>query len=285
MIAQQADSYSVADLCHALGVSRSGYYAWRRRPAKVDDLTAPVTEVFWRHSRRYGSRRVVAELQAEGRRIGRRRVRRIMREQRLQAIQPKRFVPRTTDSRHGQRMSPNLLLAGLVISRPRQVLVSDITYLPLLSGEWAYLATWLDLYSRKVLGWQVGATMAAELVIGALRQAMAGEQLLPGVIVHSDRGGQYVAAEFRQLLRTNGYQQSMSRTGETYDNAFAESLFSRYKAELLDGGAFRDLEEATLETWHYVEGYYNPVRRHSALGYLSPAEFERRFFKEQPMMI
>lgn len=137
MIAQPTDQFAVADLCHALGVSRSGDYAWRNRAAGGDELTAPVAQVFWRHSRRYGARRIVAELQAQGCQSGRRRVRRSLREQQLQAIQPKRFVPKTTDSRHGLRMSPNLL-GGLEISRPRQVFVSDITYLPLHSGQWAY---------------------------------------------------------------------------------------------------------------------------------------------------
>lgn len=168
--------------CQALGVSRSGYYAWRNRVVKVDELSAPVTQVFWQHSRRYGSRRIVAELQAQDYAIGRRRVRRLMKEQQLQALQPKSFVPRTTDSRHGHRMSPNLL-PGLELTRPRQVLVSDITYLPLVSGAWAYLATWLDLYSRKILGWQVASTMTAELVIGALRQAIVRERLPRGLIV------------------------------------------------------------------------------------------------------
>jgi transposase InsO family protein len=137
-----------------LGVSRSGYYAWRNRDVKADELSAPVTQVFWQHARRYGSRRIVAESQAQDYAIGRRRGRRIMKEQQLRAIQPKSFVPRTTDSRHDQQMSPNLL-PGLKVSRPRQVLVSDITYLPLVNGAWAYLATWMDLYSRKVVGWQV----------------------------------------------------------------------------------------------------------------------------------
>ena len=278
MITQQADYYAISDLCQALSVSRSGYYAWRNRAANEDELAAPVRQVFWHHSRRYGSRRIVAELQAQGYHVGRRRVRRILREQQLRAIQPKSFVPRTTDSGHGQRMSPNLLV-GLEVSRPRQALVSDITYLPLHTGEWAYLATWLDLYSRKIVGWQVAATMSAELVIGALRQAMVREQLPRGLIVHSDRGGQYVDAQFRQLLHAFGYEQSMSRAAETYDNAFAESLFSRYKAELLEGGAFRDVAEAQMESFHYIERYYNRVRRHSALGYVSPEEFERAHFQ------
>jgi len=278
IIATQASSYEVRALCQTLGLSRSGYYAWRKRVPVLDALTPQVTQVFWRHARRYGSRRITAELQAQGEKIGRRRVRRILREHELHALQPKSFVPRTTNSRHGRRMSPNLL-AAVTVRQPRQALVSDITYLPLQSGQWAYLATWLDLYSRKIVGWQIAETMTADLIIRALQQLIVREQPARGLIVHSDRGGQYVDAEFLQLLRVYGYQQSMSRAGETYDNAFAESLFSRYKAELLEGGAFRDAAEAQLETFDYIERYYNPVRRHSALGYLSPEEFERAYYQ------
>jgi putative transposase len=213
VIAQQPAQFAVADLCHALGVSRSRYYAWRNSRASADCLTTQVAQVFWRHSRRYGARRIVAELQAQACLIGRRRVSRILREPQLQAIQPKRFVPRTTDSRHAHRMSPNLL-GGLEISRPCQVFVRDITYLPLYSGDWAYRATGLDLYSRKIVGWQVAAQMTADLVIGALRQAIVRERPARGLIVHSDRGGQYVDTEFGQLLEANGYEQGMSRAGE-----------------------------------------------------------------------
>ena len=278
MIAEQAAAYAVADLCQTLDVSRSGYYAWRQRRPAADPWTPRVKQVFWRHSRRYGSRRITAELQAQGYEIGRRRVRRILGEQELRALQPKSFVPRTTNSRHGGRMSPNLL-EGLVITRPHQVFVSDITYLPLLTGQWAYLATWMDLYSRKITGWQVAESMTAALIIRALQQAIVRVQPAGGLIVHSDRGGQYVDTEFRQLLAVYGYQQSMSRAGETYDNVFAESLFSRYKAELLEDGAFRDVAEAQLETFDYIERYYNPIRRHSALGYVSPEEYERAYYQ------
>ena len=278
VITTQSAHFAVADLCQTLGVSRSGYYAWRQRRPPTDAATPLVTQLFWRHSRRYGVRRIVAEVQASGHRYGRRRVRRIMQAEGLRALQPKSFVPRTTDSRHGARMSPNLL-PGLSVERPHQVFVSDITYLPLAGGRWAYLATWLDLYSRRITGWQVAQTMTAELVIGALRQSLGRVPPARGLIVHSDRGGQYVDTAFRQLLTAYGYQQSMSRAGETYDNAFAESLFSRYKAELLEDGVFRDVAEAQLETFDYIERYYNPLRRHSALGYVSPEQYERAYYQ------
>jgi putative transposase len=155
-------------------VSRSGYYDWRKRVPRAEELTIKVRQAFWRHSRRYGSRRLRAELQAQGELAGRHRVRAMLRAEGLQAIQPKSFVPRTTDARHGRRMSPNLL-DGLRVERPRQAVVGDITYWPLQSGAWAYLATWMDLYSRKLLGWQIAASLAAELVIGALRQMLVRE--------------------------------------------------------------------------------------------------------------
>jgi len=276
-IANEATTYPVAILCRALGVSRSGYYAWKERPARQDQLALQVEEVFWQNSRRYGSRRITAELR-EQTVIGRHRVRRLMREQGLRAIQPRRFVPRTTDSRHGQRMSPNLLVEReIIVGRPRQVIVGDITYLPLQNGQWAYLATWMDLFSRKILGWQIASSMTAELVIEALKKAILRGRLPDGLIVHSDRGGQYVDAELRTLLKQHGFEQSMTRADETYDNAYAESLFSRYKTELLEDGAFSDLEQARSETFAYIEGYYNRTRRHSGLGYLSPENFERAF--------
>jgi putative transposase len=281
-IANEATTYPVAILCRALGVSRSGYYAWKERPARQDQLAPQVEEVFWQNSRRYGSRRITAELR-EQTVIGRHRVRRLMREQGLRAIQPRRFVPRTTDSRHGQRMSPNLLVEReIIVDRPRQVIVGDITYLPLQNGQWAYLATWMDLFSRKILGWQVASSMTAELVIEALKKAIIREHLPAGLIVHSDRGGQYVDAELRNLLKRQGFEQSMTRADESYDNAHAESLFSRYKTELLEDGAFCDLEQARSETFAYIEGYYNRTRRHSALGYLSPENFECAFYQRTP---
>ena len=240
-----------------------------------------IKEVFWRHSRRYGSRRIKAELEAEGIDVGRDRVRKVMREEGLHAIQPRSFVPRTTDSRHGRRMSPNLLLEREPVRGPNEVMVGDITYLPLQHGGFCYLATWLDLYSRMIVGWYVAESMTEELIIKALEKAIKKRQPPSGLIVHSDRGGQYVGAEFRQLLATHEFEQSMSRADNTYDNAYAESLFSRYKAELLENGSFADVSEARAETFQYIESYYNRIRRHSALGYKSPEEYERDYYAKQ----
>jgi transposase InsO family protein len=240
-----------------------------------------VREVFWRHSRRYGSRRIHADLKAEGKCVGRHRIRRLMREEGLRAIQPRSFVPRTTNSGHKLGFSRNLLLEKDLPEKPNEVVVGDITYLPLQDGSFAYLATWIDLFSRKIVGWEVRDNMEEDLILKAFSRVLKRRKLEMKAIIHSDRGGQYCSNKFRALLKRKNCLQSMSRAGETYDNAFAESLFSRYKAELLEGGSFSDVEEARLETFNYIEGYYNRIRRHSSLGYLSPEEFERKYAEER----
>lgn len=272
-------------MCETLGVSRTSYYR-RVQPPEVNDqeaqLRESVREIFFRHSRRYGSRRIEAELKSTGLEIGRHRIRRMMKDEALQAIQPKRFVPKTTNSGHNLGYCENLLI-GLKLppEQPNEVIVGDITYLPLEDGSFAYLATWADLFSRLVIGWEVDKTLEERLIIAAFEKGLIRRENLRGAIVHSDRGGQYASGRFRSLLKASGCQQSMSRAAESYDNAYAESLFSRYKAELLEGGAFSDFEEARLETFNYIEGYYNRVRRHSSLGYESPEEYERKYFEER----
>ena len=268
-----------------LGVAKTSYYRLLKPPAvnqQEVQVRQSVCETFYRHSRRYGSRRLRVELQAQGLEIGRYRLRRIMKEEGLRAIQPRSFVPRTTNSSHQLGYAENLLIGmKLPPEHPNEVVVGDITYLPLQDGSFAYLATWADLFSRLVIGWEVEETMAESLILTAFEKGLRRRGEMRGAIVHSDRGGQYAGGRFRSLLSAAGCQQSMSRAGETYDNAYAESLFSRYKAELLEGGAFADVEEARLETFHYIEGYYNRVRRHSSLGYVSPEEYERKYFEER----
>jgi len=266
-----------------LKVDKSSFYRWakERQPGKEKDmLEEKIDEVFWRHGRKYGSRRIYFELLDEGYSAGRHRIRRVMREQGLKAIQPRSFVPRTTNSHHSLGYSPNLLLEmRLPPGEPLSVIVGDITFVPLQSGRWAYLATWTDLFSRRILGWALLDNMTEDLIIKAFEMLLGRVQLPAGCIIHSDRGGQYASRKFRELLKLHGCRQSMSRAGETYDNAFAESLFSRYKAELLEGGSFADTEEARMETFQYIDGYYNPVRRHSSLGYKSPLAFEAAWYQ------
>ena len=268
-----------------LGVARSSYYRCVKPQVESDQaaqLRESVREVFFSHSRRYGSRRIEAELKSIGAGIGRHRIRRMMKEECLRAIQPRSFVPRTTNSGHNLGYCENLLIGRkLPPEKPNEVIVGDITYLPLEDGSFAYLATWADLFSRLVIGWEVDDSLEERLVIAAFEKGLRMRGQLRGAIVHSDRGGQYASGRFRSLLKATGSRQSMSRAAESYDNAYAESLFSRYKAELLEGGAFSGLEQARLETFNYIEGYYNRVRRHSSLGYVSPEEYERKYFEER----
>jgi len=238
-----------------------------------------VREAFSRHSQRYSTRRLRAEVQAEGHVVGRWRIRRVLKAHGLRAQQPRSFVPRTTDSDQAVRAAPNRLLgqpAPTALNRVCRVWVGDITYLPRQGGGWRYLAVWLDRCSCKVVGWDVRDTMPEDLVSEALRRALAVRRPPAGLVVHSDQGSQYTATRFKALLARHGAVPSMSRRGNCYDNAHAESFWSRFKAELLDGGCFPGLAEAKLEISHHV-AYYNAERRHSAPGYQSPNHFETHF--------
>lgn len=274
-------------LCRVMEVSPGGYYSWRKRLTKPPSLRRRRTvdlirACFWEHRRRYGSRRIAAQLQARGERIGRAAVRSVLRSENLRAIQPKKFVPSATDSRHGQTASPNLLAtAENQATGAGQVVVGDITYLPLLKGGWCYLAMWQDKFTRRIVGWAVEASMTDELVIKALEKAILKGLIKPGAIIHSDRGSQYVSKDFRSRLTHYGLRQSMSAKGNCYDNAQAESFFSRFKTELVEGGAFSSVEEARVEAFSYIEGYYNTKRIHSSLGMKTPEEFERSLKKTE----
>lgn len=262
-------------------VSRSAYYQ-QLEPKESNphnqQMEEKITAVFRAHKRRYGIRRICAELKEEQIRIGKHRCRRIMKKYGLKAIQPRSFVPRTTQSRHPYAISPNLLLDREPPVKPNEVWVGDITYIPLSGGRWAYLAVWMDLYSRRIVGWQLQGHMREELVITALKKALQTRPVTPGLIVHSDRGGQYAGGEFRKLLRKRKMEQSMSRADDPYDNAFMESYFSRFKAELLEDGMFDNLEDARTEIFEYIEMYYNTQRKHSALDYQSPIQHENHYF-------
>lgn len=269
-----------------LGVSRTAYYRFCRgdsyQPSQVDrQREEAVEKVFRAHKRRYGSRRILAELQAQGESIGRHQVRRILRQKDLVAIQPKSFVPRTTDSTHGKGYWPNLLLNQPLPKAPNLVWVSDITYLPLVNGEWAYLSSWMDLFSRRIVGWRVDENMRDALVIKPLENALAVRRPAHGMIIHSDRGGQYISSELKSLIDFWQLKPSMSRADDPYDNAFAESFWSRFKAEVLEGGAFLDVDDARTEIFEYIEMYYNCIRRHSSLGYQCPLIFEQEYYSKQ----
>ena len=233
-----------------------------------------VRESYFENRRRYGARRIKADLNRQGIKIGRYKVRSLMREENLQAIQPKRFKPRTTESA-GIYASPNLF-KDIEIEKcgAGEVVVGDITYIYLQGGRFCYLAIWQDAVTKRIVGWSLAETLEADLVISALRKAIEKRLVKPGAVIHSDRGSQYAANGFRQLLKSEGLLQSMSGKGNCYDNAMAESFFSRFKCELIEDGVFANIEEARTEVFSYIEGYYNLRRLHSALGYQSPMEYE-----------
>ena len=278
-VESQQAVYPVELLCQTLKVSRSAWYAWcsgmsHQISSGNRQQEDQVITVFNEHRRRYGARRVVAELQGRGIEIGYHKVRSIMKKYGLKAIQPRSFVPRTTDSRHSYTISPNLLTDRRFPTKVNEVWVGDLTYIPLHGGQWAYLAIWMDLYSRRIVGWQLATHMREELIVAAFKKALLLRSAEKGMILHSDRGGQYAGRVFRKLLANRKFVQSMSRADDPYDNAFMESCFSRFKAELLEGGMFENIEDADTEIFEYIEMYYNPVRRHSSLQYLSPMNFE-----------
>ena len=260
-------------------VSLSGYYAWQRRLSEPPSLKRKrlaelIKDCYFENRRRYGTRRIKAALDKAGVKVGRFRIRRLMKEEGLKAIQPRSFTPRTTDSR-GVAPAPNLLVEVKTQEcAPAKLIVGDITYLPLRNGKWCYLAVWQDKVTRRIVGWSLDNQMTAEIVISALKKALLKGLIEVGAIVHSDRGSQYASNGFRFALQTNGLRQSMSAAGNCYDNAQAESFFSRFKAELVEGGVFEDIEQARSEVFSYIEGYYNRVRLHSGLGYKSPLEYE-----------
>jgi putative transposase len=261
-----------------LDVSRSAYYAWRerelsRREQRRAELTPLVRALFWKHRRRYGARRLAADLADLGEVCSRRLVRTIMKTEGLRAIQPKSFVPKTTDSRHQLGYSPNLILDTPEPSGINQVWVGDITYVPLRAGAFCYLASLMDRYSRDIVGWELSETMTDELTLAALRMAI-GERQPPALLVHhTDRGGQYASGRYRAVLQRAGMRQSMSRAGNVYDNAFMESCFGTFKTEL-EMTEYGNWREARHEIAEYI-AYYRTERKHSALGYVSPMQFER----------
>jgi transposase InsO family protein len=258
-------------------VPASGYYAWQRVQQQAVIQLEPAWEtalvkVFGVPKRCDGTRRLQVALRKKGHRVGRQRLRAAMRRRGLHALQPKAFTPRTTDSTHGLRCAPNRLLDQPKPTQANRVWVSDITYLPLANGDWAYLCAFQDMASKQVVGWQVGATMPEEVVTSALQRAFWSQPFTPGLLVHSDRGGQYCGKAYRQLLHDHQALRSQSRRGDCYDNAQAESLWSRLKTEVLEvrqRPVFADLADAQRSVADYFD-YYNHERLHSSINYQTP---------------
>lgn len=269
--------YPIATMCRVLGVSTSGYYAWSARApsarARSDGVLIERIDAIHAASRgTYGSPRIHAELTANGSAVGRKRVARLMKAAGLRGVSRRRFV--TTTVRDGARQAPDLVDRTFVATAPNVLWVADITYVPTWSG-FLYLAIVLDVFSRRVVGWSMSTTLQTELVLAALNMALAVRKPR-GVIHHSDQGSQYTSLAFGRRCREMGVRPSMGSVGDAYDNAMAESFFATLECELLARHRFKTQAEARTAIFQFVEGFYNPRRRHSALGYLSPAEFERR---------
>jgi len=278
------DSYSVTLMCQLLGVSRSGVHAARLRPAPrrahVDgQLTEAIRRGQRKHRGRYGRRRMTREVRAAlGQPVNEKRVGRLMRQNDLQSRQRRRFRVVTTDSKHAHPVAPNVLAREFAATAPNQTWLADITYVR--TGEgWLYLALVLDLYSRKFVGWAMSDAMAQDLTLEALQMALGWRDPPAGLTHHSDRGSQYAAGDYRKVLAARGITVSMSRKGDCWDNAPMESANGTVKVECVHGVHFKTRAEAAQALVEYF-GYYNTERMHSALGYLTPSEFERRWRAE-----
>lgn len=278
MKANQA-THPVSTMCRVLGVTAAGYYAWlARAPSRheIEDrgLAERVRAAHERSGAIYGSPNIHAELRDEGVRVGRKRVARLMREAELRGVSRRRRFVVTTRRDERQRPSPDLVNREFKAAGPNELWVADMTYIATWAGP-VYLAIVVDVWSRRIVGWAIGEQMTAELVVRALD--MAGFQRRPkNVIHHSDQGSQYTSLAFGARCKALGVRPSMGSVGDAYDNAMAESCFASLECELLDRRTFRTKIEARLAVFTWIEGWYNPRRRHSALGRIAPAEFERR---------
>ena len=275
-----AGQYRLVDLCAVFGVARSSYHAWRNRPPSRRQcadvvLSAHLCRVHAASRQTYGSPRLLQALRQQGHRTSRRRVRRLMQQHHLRAQAPRRFVPRTTDSRHGQPVAPNRLATVAAPTGPNQQWVTDITYVR--TGEsWLYVAAVMDRWSRRIVGLAMAEHMETTLIQQALQQALGQRHPARGCLHHSDRGSQYASADYRQLLTAHGLEASMSRAGNCYDNAAMESFWGKLKTELVHRQTFATRQQARLAIFEYVEAFYNRVRLHSALGFKSPVDFEQQ---------
>jgi putative transposase len=270
-IAAKKTEHSVKTMCRVLEVSRSGYHAWARR--EDERLTGRIREIHRENRKVYGSPRIHAELRmADGVRVGRKRVERLMRQAGISGM-VRRRRGRTTISVPGVRVCEDLVDRAFLASAPNRLWVADITYLRTWEG-WLYLVAVQDVFSRRIVGWSMADHMRTELVTDALQMALAHRRPDPGLIWHSDQGSQFVSLAFGQQARAAGIAQSMGSRGDCYDNAVAESFFATLKKELVHGRSWPSKADLRSEVFEYIEAFYNRRRRHSTLGFLSPAQFE-----------
>lgn len=283
VIAAHTALYAVAFMCRVLKVAPSGFYAWLQRPESkksVRDrvLSVHVCAAFKASRRRYGSPRVHAELRAAGHQVARKRVARLMREDGLRA-RPRRRYAVTTQSRHKHPIAPNVLARKFEVSAPNQAWVSDLTYLRTDAG-FVYLAVVLDLFARRVVGWAVSTELDASVATEALQRALAVRNVQTGMVHHSDRGVHYACTEYRAALAGRRIRPSMSRKGNCWDNAVAESFFSSLGFELEVDAHWSDVHDVERDLVEYIDNFYNPNRRHSHNRYLSPVDFELEFLQQ-----
>ena len=277
-IAAHRDEFEVEAMCGLLEVGKSGFYASQSRPLSArrmrqDKLLVEIEAVHARSRRIYGSPRVYQELLAQGEHISENTVARLMHRAAIRSKIVQRFVPKTTDSRHNHPVAENVLDRAFEAKKPNRKWVTDITYIETEEG-FLYLAGVLDLHSRKVVGWSMADHMRTELVEDALKMAVARRSPEAGVLHHSDRGSQYACGDYQELLAQSGFIGSMSRTGNCYDNAVMESFWGTLKTELVYHEKYKTREQARRSIFEFIEVFYNRVRRHSSIGYVSPEAFE-----------
>jgi putative transposase len=268
--------FRVEKMCQALQVSRSGYYKWRKRPKSKqalenERLLIKIDEVFKKSKKRYGSPRIWQALRQQGFRCGENRVARLMRKAGLISIRRKKFKA-TTNSKHNHPVAPNLLNQDFSVDRPNVVWVSDITYIWTYSG-WLYLCVIIDLYNREIVGWAIKSRMTQQIVLDAFDMAIKNKRPTLGLIFHSDRGSQYAALSVRKVLKKHQLVQSMSKKGDCFDNAVAESFFATLKTECVYPEVFYTREQAISEIFEFIEIFYNRQRIHSTLNYQTPISF------------
>lgn len=273
--------FDVEIMCSVLQVSRSGFYDWLKRDhttkdKMIYDLKRKIEDVFLGSRKTYGSPRVFQILKGMGQATSKETVARLMKEMGLFAKTKRKFRVSTTDSKHSHPVSENLVDQNFQASKPNEIWLSDLTYIPTAEG-WLYLVSVMDLCTRKIIGWDLSTSLKAEQTINALKMAVSNQKPGYGVIFHSDRGVQYACHEFRAELQKNGFKQSMSRKGNCYDNAPMESFFHTLKTEFVHHEHFTWIESAKLEIFEWIEGFYNRKRIHSSIGYKTPLEMEEKF--------